>query len=89
MLTASQLKAVYEYQNKILLQKQSEMTMRLKEKLSKFNDKNNASPVLKSLLVDVDCIYHNRTFNIWSPTELHISDIKEGNVITLYSITPR
>lgn len=71
------------------MKKRAEASLKIKEKLSRCKSENrNVSPVLKLLLVDINSVHHNRTFNIWYPKEEHLH-LKEDDVVTIYNIVSK
>lgn len=89
-MSPSQCSSVREYQDRLAMVRQSEMSERLQKLMAQTNSqKRNVSPVLKLVLVDINSIYHYRTFSIWYPKEAHLQELKEGIVVNLYNIVPR
>lgn len=90
MLSPSQCTAVQNYQEQLYMKRQADINERLQNRLKEKNfQKRNVSTVLKLLLVDVNSIYHYRTFSLWNPSETLLTELKEGIVINLYNIIPR
>ncbi|GLV42697.1 BRCA2 DNA repair associated [Carabus blaptoides fortunei] len=90
MMTCDQCLAVQEYQSRLTMDRQAEITSKLRQKLAVENIKpRNVSSVLKLLLLDVNRPLHSRVLSIWRPTDSHLQELKEGNVVRMYNVTAR
>lgn len=90
MMTADQCIAVQEYQSRLTMERQAEVTSKLRQKLDVENiQPRNVSSVFKLLLLDVNSPYHSRALSIWRPKDSHLQELKEGVVVRIYNVTTR
>lgn len=90
-LSSIQSAKLRQYQQNISIEKQSEISEKIKKEIDKLNmGKRKVTPVLKLLVLDENCDNSRPTvFSIWRATEDHMQMLKEGNTFLVFNVLPR